>query len=143
MAQPAQAAAGKPAENRLTAGNRPTSFVVIYDMAPGFFDLTPDAQYKLQIKDAAHAVALAIRRIWRAAFTTTDLKRGWILLAVKSQAEAEQVIAGYPTRQYLNNLTYTRVFNATQAGINLQIILKGIAEFLTSPSPLRRAKAGQ
>ncbi len=120
----------QPAENRLTSGDRPTSWLVTYDMADSFYKLQSDVQYDLQTTDGAHAVCLALECKWKAAFTTTDIKKGWILLNVRSQAEAEQVIQGYPTRPYLDNLRYTRVYNATQAGINLQIVLRGIKEWL-------------
>lgn len=120
----------QPTDNRLTSKDRPTSWLVTYDMDESFYKLAGDVQFNLQTTDGAHAVRLALECIWKAAFTTTDIKKGWILLNVRSQAEAEQVIQGYPTRPYLGNLRYTRVYNATQAGINLQIVLRGIKEYL-------------
>jgi hypothetical protein len=77
----------KPTENRLTTESRPTSWLVTYEMDASFFELAADAQFDLETTDGAHAVSLALQRIWKAAFTTTDIKKGWILLNVRSQAE--------------------------------------------------------
>lgn len=126
---PTESTGAKAADNRLTQG-RPTSWLVTYDMAPAFFDLAADAQLQLETKDAVHAVRLALERRWKAAFARTDIKKGWILFNVRSQAEAERIIEGYPTRAYLENIAYINVFNATQAGINFPIIVKGILEYL-------------
>ena len=121
------------ARNRLNAETRPTSWLVNYDMDPAFFELGADEQYKMANADVSHAVALAFEREWKAGYITTDFKRGWILLELGNDttpADADRVMQGYPMYKYFKNLTFSRVFNATQAGFDWGTIWSGFKEFL-------------
>ena len=121
------------ADNRLNAASRPTSWLVNYEMDPDFFKLDPDEQYRLENADVTHAVALAFEREWKAGYITTDFRTGWILLQLGNQtteADADKVLRGYPMYKYFKNITFSRVFNATQAGFDWQTIWGGFKEFI-------------
>jgi hypothetical protein len=117
-------------QNRLNAPTRPPWWLVNYDLDPVFFNLDSNEQYALENGDAVDAVELAIESKWKAAYTTTDFKKGWILLQVESQDQAEDVIHRYKMFKYFTNITYTPVYSATKAGINTQIILDGCKKFV-------------
>ena len=114
------------ASNRLNAPSRPPWWMVTYDLDPNFFNLNSATQYQKETADATDAVDLDLEREWKVAYTTTDFKKGWILLKVASQDEAETVIKNYKMYQFFQNLTYTAVYSATQSGINLGIIWDGV-----------------
>jgi muconolactone delta-isomerase len=118
------------AKNRLNEASRPPWWLVFYDLDPVFFNLSADEQYKLETDDAVDAVELAIESKWKAAYTTTDFKKGWILLQVDSREEAEEVIHHYKMFPYFTNITYTPVYSATKAGINAQIVWDGFKKYV-------------
>jgi hypothetical protein len=118
------------AQNRLNDPTRPPWWLVNYDLDPVFFNLDSKEQYKRETDDAVDAVELAIESKWKAAYTTTDFKKGWILLQVGSQDEAEEVIHHYKMFPYFTNITYTPVYSATKAGINAQILWDGFWKFI-------------
>ena len=121
------------ANNRLNSESRPTSWLVSYTMDPSFFTLGADEQYRLETADVTHAVALALEREWKAGYITTDFKTGFIVLQLgnqTNQADADKVLQGYPMYKYFKNITYSRVFTATQAGFDWKTIWGGFKEFL-------------
>jgi hypothetical protein len=126
--------ADEPADNRLTSDNRPFLWLVTYEMDPSFFHFGNAEQTRMEVADGVHGVALAFELVWKAAYASTDLKRGWILLDMgnqSDQAEVEKIMQGYPMyKYYTQSLKYTRVFSATQAGFDLKMIWDGFKEFL-------------
>lgn len=118
------------AKNRLNDPNRPPWWLVTYELDPLFFDLVADEQYNLEIDDASDAVELALEFKWKASYSSIDFKKGWIVLKLGSKADAEKVVTGYSMYKYFTNVTYTPVYSATQAGIDLKVIWVGFKKFL-------------
>lgn len=118
------------ANNRLNDPTRPPWWLVYYDLDPVFFNLNSSEQYALETDDAVDAVELALEAKWKAAYTTTDFKQGWILLQVESLEQAEEVIHHYKMFPYFENITYTPVYSATKEGINAQIVWDGCKKYV-------------
>lgn len=118
------------AKNYMNAPTRPPWWLVTYDLNADFFNLGPDAQYSMEYEDAVDAVEMALEKKWKAAYTTTDFKQGWLLLEVESREQAEDVIQRYKMFPYFTNVTYTPVYSATKAGINAKIIWDGCQKFV-------------
>lgn len=116
--------------NRFNFDKRQPLWLVTYELDPAFFNLASDAQYRTETGDAVYAVELAMQFEWKAAYTTTDFKKGWIVLKLGTQAEVEKIMTGYSMYKYFTNITYTQVYSATQAGIDLSIIWAGFKKYL-------------
>jgi hypothetical protein len=109
---------------------RPTWWLVTYDLNPSFFELAIEEQLRLKNGDYVYGIATAIERKWKAAYTTTDLNKGWLLFNLRSRAEAEEMVQGYVMSKYFSNLVFTPVYSATKGGLNLKLLWEGFKEFL-------------
>jgi hypothetical protein len=109
--------------------NRPTWWMVTYELDPVFFKLGTDEQFKLKTGDYEYGFATALERKWKAAYTTTDLEKGWLLFKLGNRDQAEKMLQGYVMYKYFTNVKYTPVYSASQGGLNLKIIVGGLKRF--------------
>ncbi|HXT19483.1 MAG TPA: hypothetical protein VN923_01920 [Thermoanaerobaculia bacterium] len=134
--QSTSASAGdQPAENRLVNPDRPYWWLITYDLDPAFFQISAAEQAQLENADAEHGIEMAIELEWKAAYTTLDLLHGWIVMNLKGggdAAAAAQAAQAYPMYKYLQNLAYTQIYSATEAGFNWKIVWGGFKEALES-----------
>lgn len=118
------------AQNRFNTVTRAPLWMVTYEMDAAFYELGADEQYQFENLDAIHSASLAFELEWKAAYTTTDFKTGWLLFKVADQQQAEAVIKSYPLYKHFQNITYTPVYSATQGGFNGKILWSGFKEFV-------------
>ena len=114
----------------MNAPTRPPWWLVTYDLNADFFKLGPDVQYAMEFADAVDAVELALESTWKAAYTTTDFRKVWLLLQVKDESQALKAIQRYKMFPYLTNISCMPVYSATKAGINLKIMWEGFKKYL-------------
>lgn len=116
--------------------NRVTWWMVTYELDPNFFMLPPERQLELKNGDYEYGIATALARKWKAAYTTTDLGRGWLLFKVGSHEQAEKMVSGYVMYDYFKNVSYTPVYSATEGGLNARLVWAGVKRFLRDYTPL-------